>query len=263
MIEDHVDPTAEAHQHITNLLRMAVTAAAAIAEKRARQRREQLAAAARQSEAERQALTGRLHAEQIVAEQVWRPALADSWWQRAEPADIASAAGAAAGWAGADPAAAAALDHIGGQLHDRYGLDLPALRRQAGQAGPDRGADIGAARLPAWHAEVLAAAGPQLGRDILDSPGWGVLDKQLTALRDGGADVETTLRSALRARELDTAKDKAGTLAWRLHPKAAGPANPPAVGRPSSPSPAAGDILRQRAAVASRDHGPGLGGPER
>ncbi len=41
MIEEHLDPTAEAHAHISNLMRTVITAAAGMADKRAQRRAEQ------------------------------------------------------------------------------------------------------------------------------------------------------------------------------------------------------------------------------
>jgi len=228
MIEDHIDPTGEAHTHISNLLRTAVTAAAAMADKRAQRHQRQLQDMERRSEAERRTFTDRLNAERQTAELVYRRAYQDSWWEKARPEDIAAAVGAAGAWAGADPKAADALRHIGEQLHDRHGLDLDELYRAAQDpaavpeqvhatltrdTSPRRAGDG-----PPWHAEVLAAAGETTGRGILESQGWPELAERLDALHVSGEDVAGWLQRAVAQRELGTANDKSLALLWRLKP---------------------------------------------
>lgn len=234
MIEEHLDPTTEAHAHITNLLRTVVTAAAGVAERRARQREEQQRDAQRRSDEHRRALNERLAAERHTAQLVYRRAHQDSWWNKARPDDIAAAVEAAGTWAAADPRASDALDHITGRLHDRYGIDLPDLYRTAQDpavvAGTvrDRLADLQQTQAETgpnspWDAKaaVLTAAGPRLGAEILAAEGWHHLQRRLDTMHDAGAEVPEQLRRAVIERELDTAKDKALAVAWRLKTPAA------------------------------------------
>ena len=231
MIEEHLDPTVEAHTHITNLLRTLVTAAAGTAERRAQQRAQHLHDAQRRSDQQRRHLEQRTRAERQAAELVYRPTYQHTWWARARPEGIADAVTAAATWAASDPGAAHALRHIAGQLHDRHGIDLHDLQGASDPVGVadavrDRlaGSDTPGVRWslaavhkvdPAaapWDARsaVVDAAGPVLGAEILAAEGWEHLYQRLDALHHAGVDVPSRLRQAIGARELDTAKDKAG-----------------------------------------------------
>lgn len=223
MIEEHIDPTAEAHNHMSNLLRTVITSAAGMADKRAQRRQAEMQEIQRRSEDERRLFTERMTAERQAAE-------------------LVAAAGT---WAATDPKANDALSHIAEQLEDRYGVDLAQAYRDAAdptsvpgqvradvaQVQQDRSAAVtveaqqaeqGGEGSTPWQAEVLAAAGPSLGRQILDSEGWNHLEHRLDALAAAGEDVTERLRSAVTQRELDSAKDKGVTLAWRLKTPAAG-----------------------------------------
>jgi hypothetical protein len=191
MIEEHLDPTVEAHAHITNLLRTLVTAAAGIAEKRAQRRAQELQEAQRRSEEHRRALTERLAVQRQAAELVYRAAYRDSWWQKATPEQVAAAVEAAGTWAASDPRANDALSHLAERLHDRYDIDLVDLHRNAtnparvpgaiyGQVIGSQRARIETATGPRdAKAAVLAAAGPTLGPQIVASEGWHHLQQRL------------------------------------------------------------------------------------
>ena len=229
MIEEHLDPTTEAHAHITNLLRTVVTAAAGIAERRARQHEERQRDARHRSDEQRRALDERLTAERHTAQLVYRRAHQDSWWDKARPDDIAAAVEAAGTWAAADPRAGDALDHIAERLHDRYGIDLAGLYRTAQDPAVvpasvrDRLTDLEqkqaeTAPTAPWNARtaVLEAAGPALGAEILAAEGWHHLQLRLETMHDADVDVPERLRRAVTEREFNSAKDKALAVAWRL-----------------------------------------------
>lgn len=235
MIEEHTDPTGEAHAHLSNLLRTLVTAAAGLAEKRAQRRADQLRDAQHQTDQQRQALQERIRAEQQAARLVYRHVYNDTWWDKARPADIARAVQAAGAWADSDPNAADALAVIGEQLQDRYGLDLDDLYRQAAEqpvgstvesalAGVETARAADAARqAPStkqrWERELSDAAGAELAADIVASKGWSCLQRQLDQVHARHGDVTETLREAISGRELTTANDKAATVSWRIsHP---------------------------------------------
>ena len=228
MIEEHADPTAEAHAHISNLLRTVVTAAAGAAERRAQRQAEQAREAQRAAAAERRDTEVRIAAERQTAELVYRRAYRDTWWERAKPAEIAEVVMAAGTWAAADPRADDALAQVSERLAERHGLDLDlrsACRSQAGPAGAATtvGDQVAAAMAakpsqPGFDAGavVMDAAGPTLGAALVASEGWPRLQHRLETMAAGGADVTGRLRTVIAARELDTAADKALALSWRL-----------------------------------------------
>lgn len=229
MIEEHLDPTVEAHAHISNLLRTAVTAAAGVAERRAQQRAEAAREAGRLAEAERREAEQRVAAQRQAAELVYRRAYRDTWWDHASEADIADVVTAAGTWATSDPRADDALGHVSERLAERYGLDmdLGALCRGAnGPAGAatsvrQRVAETTANKPQAVafdaRAMVMESAGPTLGAALVASEGWPRLAQRLeTMTTSGTTDVAGRLRTAIAARELDSAADKALALSWRL-----------------------------------------------
>lgn len=228
MIEEHLDPTAEAHAHISNLLRTLVTSAAGMAEKRVQRREAEQRAAANQSAQIRQAMEDRLRSERQTAQLVYERVHQDRWWDKATPEGVATAVEAAGTWATSDPKAANALDRIGHELERRYGIDLEDLYRHtdagtvpAAVAGrvkaqqASQGEVAEAARKP-WEAEVLSIAGEGVGAQILASDGWTTLQSRLTEIDGNGGDGVGRLRDAVSQRELDTAQDKGTTLVWRL-----------------------------------------------
>lgn len=229
MIEEHVDPTAEAHAHISNLLRTVVTAAAGVAERRTQRRAEEAREAQRLAEVERREIEQRIAAERQTAELVYRRAYRDSWWDRAGEGDIAEVVIAAGTWAASDPRADDALSQVNERLAERYGLDMDLHALCRGETGPagaadtvrERVADAAAAGTQVRAFEpgvvVMDAAGPTLGAALIASEGWPRLAHRLeTMAAAGDVDVTGRLRAAIASRELDTAADKALALSWRL-----------------------------------------------
>lgn len=294
MIEEHLDPTTEAHAHVTNLLRTVVTAAAGVAERRARQREDQQRDAQQRdaqhrTDDHRRALNERLAAERHTAHVVYRRAYQDFWWDKARPDDIAAAVEAAGTWAAGDPRAGDALHHIAERLRDRYGIDLRDLYRTAQDPAvvPGTVRDHLAALEPTpaetapvdpWDAKaaVLKAAGPTLGAEILAAEGWHHLQRRLETMHEAGADVPGQLRRAVTERELDTARDKGLAVAWRLKAPAAASHTADTQGaaaarrashgarRPGSPSKASGSTqaARRFAENQRRTDSQREGGPE-
>ncbi|RDI45322.1 MobF family relaxase [Nocardia mexicana] len=93
-----------------------------------------------------------------------------------------------------------------GSAVDIY-LDATGLAAE-GMLGPDALARLDAA------AERLVAG-------LLDAPAYPVLRQHLATLALAGRDPVTALRDAVQERELDTAKDRAAVLDWRLDPSGA------------------------------------------
>lgn len=241
MIEEHLDPTAEAHAHISNLLRTLVTAAAGMADKRAQRRAAEEQAAARASEAERRAFQERLDADRQTAFLAYRRVHDNRWWDTATPENIHDAVLAAGTWARSDPRADDAWLAIGDRLAGHYGIDLEALARRA-REDPEHATSVPAAvheqvaqaqRATAeaqaarqassavppqdrWKREVLGVAGLQLGAEIVAAEGWPRLQDRLDKMKVAGRDVGSQLREVIGQRELATAVDKAITLSWRL-----------------------------------------------
>ncbi len=284
MIEEHLDPTVEAHGHISNLARTVVTAAAGAAERRAQQRAEQARESQRLAEAERREVEQRIAAERQAAELVYRRVYRDTWWDRASAPDIAGAVTAAGTWAASDPRADDALGHIGERLAERYGIDVDLHALCAEQTGPAGAAESVRQRVAKTTANkptavvfdarstVIDAAGPTLGATLIASEGWARLAQRLETMTAGGeTDAAGRLRAAIAGRELDSAADKALALSWRLkspaghHPAARQGTRAARQATHDGPSPsakpggtdAAGRLARQRATDWNRPSGPG------
>jgi hypothetical protein len=137
MIEEHTDPTAEAHAQASNLLRTLLTALATVADRRAQRRQADQEHQRQQSEAERRELEKRIEAERESSYLVYRRVYDESWWASPSPRKVADAVVAAGTWARDDPRARDAWAELSEQLQARYGIDLDALARQhAGTDGP-------------------------------------------------------------------------------------------------------------------------------
>ena len=144
MIEEHTDPTAEAHAQASNLLRTLLTALATVADRRAQRRQADQERQRHQSEAERRELEKRIEAERESAYLVYRRVYDEGWWASPSPRKVADAVVAAGTWAGDDPRARDAWAELSEQLQARYGIDLDALaRQQAGADGPGRASCFG------------------------------------------------------------------------------------------------------------------------
>ncbi|HLI00736.1 MAG TPA: hypothetical protein VKV06_08115 [Acidimicrobiales bacterium] len=274
MIEEHPDPTSEAHAHVSNLVRTLVTAAAGLAEKRAQRRADQIREAQRQTEEQRQELQERVRVEQQAARLVYRHVYSNSWWDKARPQDIAQAVEAAGAWAESDSTASDALGVIEEQLQDRYGLDLEDLRRRAAEqpVAPTveravtsvetvRAAQA-AAEAPSaerrWERQLADVAGPELAGQVATSKGWLALQRQLDHMHSRHVDVSETLREAISGRELTTANDKAATVSWRIsHPHGQSRSRQASTAGPSQSAARRRALqLQQQRGATGRDNGP-------
>jgi hypothetical protein len=296
MIEEHIDPTAEAHAQLSDLLRTLVTAAAGMADKAAQRRAAEEQAAARAAEAERRAFQERIDAERQTAFLAYRRVHDDRWWDTATPENIHDAVLAAGTWARSDPRADDAWLTIGDRLAGHYGIDLEGLARRA-REDPEHASSVPAvvhgqvaqaqrnapeaqaARQAAsavppqdrWKREVTAVASGDLGAQILGSEGWPRLQDRLDKLQGVGKDPAAELRRAIGQREMDTAVDKAITLSWRLKetqarsggedtakPTRQASAGAPPPGQPSAPETNAARFAKKQAKhnQAQRDAGP-------
>ncbi|WP_433527737.1 MobF family relaxase (plasmid) [Nocardia pseudovaccinii] len=75
--------------------------------------------------------------------------------------------------------------------------------------------------LGAEHQATVTAAAEQLVPGISDEPAWPVLRRHLARIALDGRDPVAVLTTAVNARELDTADDKAAVLDWRIDPTGA------------------------------------------
>ena len=235
MIEEHTDPTAEAHAQASNLLRTLLTALATVADRRAQRRQAGQERQRHRAEAERRELEKRMEAEREAAYLVYRRVYDESWWAAASPRKLAEAVVAAGTWAGADPRARDAWGELSEQLQARYGIDLNALAHQAstgasgtpvrevastvrGQVEQARQAGQASdmARARRWEAEVLAAAGTELGAQVIAAKGWPRLQAHLDGLQAAGQDPSAGLSAAIGSDKLHGASDKAAVLKYRL-----------------------------------------------
>ncbi len=108
-------------------LRFGLTAAGRIAETRIRAREQQLRDAQAQGEQAERELRGRLDGERAAARAELSPIYREQWWEHAPPAQIARAWQTANQWRELDPDAQRAAEHIRGQLHDRYAINIDEL----------------------------------------------------------------------------------------------------------------------------------------
>lgn len=168
MIEEHIDPIAEAHDQVSNLLRTLVNSLTNTTDRRARHRQADQRRPPHQSE---DALAGQAAGSgspvvrlgsRGVGEQVQRA-------QRAGQAQPAI-------WPGEN--------------------DLPRDRR--------------------WEAEIMDAAGPEVGAEMIAQKGWPDLQARLDELKDTGKDPSAQLSAAIGNDKLRTALDKASALRYRL-----------------------------------------------
>lgn len=236
MIEEHTDPTAEAHAQASNLLRTLLTALATLADRRAQRRQAAQERQRHQAEAERRETEKRVEAEREAAHLVYRRVYDESWWASASPRKLADAVVAAGTWAEADPRARDAWRELCEQLQTRYGVDLGALAAEADGAGASaaqvasevRG-QVGQAqqagqasyvpRAKRWEAEVVSLAGAELGAEIIAAEGWHHLQDRLDRYQATGEDPLAHLSAALGEGELATANDKSRVLVRRMnHP---------------------------------------------
>ncbi|WP_024286600.1 hypothetical protein [Cellulomonas sp. KRMCY2] len=122
-------------------LRVAVTAAGRVGEELMRMREAQLARARISSEQEGRELAVRLDAERAGARAQLAPVRRDEWWAGADAQAIGAAYATAHAWAGIEPEADRAEQHIRTELRTRYGLDVdhaggdPAAVNEAIAAG--------------------------------------------------------------------------------------------------------------------------------
>jgi hypothetical protein len=104
-------------------LRQSLMIASRLAETLARRRQEaQRQQEHQDAEAAHEART-RLAAERSTAHASLAPVEKDQWWDKAQPADIATAHAVAEGWKNHDPAALAASEKIRQEVLTRYGID--------------------------------------------------------------------------------------------------------------------------------------------
>jgi hypothetical protein len=283
MIEEHTDPIAEAHAQASNLLRTLLTALATLADRRAQRRQAAQERQRHQSEAERRETEKRVEAEREAAYLVYRRVYDESWWAAASPRKLADAVVAAGTWAEADPRARDAWRELSEQLQARYGIDLEALARQAdgtsvpagevasevlGQVGQAQQAgqasDMPRAKrweAKRWEAEVLVAAGTELGAQVIAAKGWPRLQAHLDGLQAAGQDPSAGLSAAIGSDKLHGASDKAAVLKYRLEhlDKYQGRAARP-TGEHTRPTDAERLAGRRRAEQERRRDEPGRGG---
>jgi hypothetical protein len=125
------------HEHdgvgeaLQSAVRVAITAAGLVAERRGRAREQQMRAAAAASEQESSELNARLDAERASARTAFLLAGDDQWWERASPEELGVAWESANAWRDADPDAARTVDRMREQLRARYDIDVDTLSPDA------------------------------------------------------------------------------------------------------------------------------------
>jgi hypothetical protein len=104
-------------------LRQSLMIASRLAETLARRRQESQRQREHQDAQAAHEARSRLAAERSTARAALAPVEKDQWWDKAQPADIATAHAVAEGWKNHDPAALAASEKIRQEVLTRYGID--------------------------------------------------------------------------------------------------------------------------------------------
>ncbi|WP_198359152.1 hypothetical protein [Streptomyces fildesensis] len=110
---------------VAESIRLAITIAALIAESVVRAREREYERERQASEERSRQSAERLRAERAAADPLLRAAWQERFWKDADPRRIGRTWQAASEWAGADPYAAATLEHLREQLKERFGIDVP------------------------------------------------------------------------------------------------------------------------------------------
>lgn len=180
MIEEHIDPIAEAHDQVSNLLRTLVNSLTNTTDRRARRRQPDQVRPRDQSQARRGELQNR-------------------------GIDVHMLAGQAAG--SGTPVVQTAPG-VADQVHRLQGADLAQPPKWPGENDLPRDRR--------WEAEIMGAAGPEVGAEMIAQKGWPDLQARLDELKDAGKDPSAQLSAAIGNDKLRTALDKASALRYRL-----------------------------------------------
>ncbi|WP_236553730.1 hypothetical protein [Rathayibacter sp. VKM Ac-2803] len=138
-MSEHNDADGGVHEDVDTAMRTALTVAMQLADKMARLREELARDAQRRDTDAARELAARFEAERGVAmsqvDVVNRP----EWWNDASVQDIANVTETAESWRGFDPRAEAAMETIGREVQDRYGVDVASLiADERARAGEER-----------------------------------------------------------------------------------------------------------------------------
>lgn len=112
---------------ISGQIRVAITTAAQVGERFARERERALDVARRRSEREAAELRSRFDAERRAAQAQFANAHRTEWWDRANPQEVGDTYQLARAWSREDREAARAEQRISDELKSRYGVDVDAL----------------------------------------------------------------------------------------------------------------------------------------
>lgn len=126
---------------IEGQLRIWLTMAAQIAERKARQREAELRQAEARNSREARELEARFEAERRVVHAELANVHRDSWWDRATEDQIQHAWEVARAWSGEDPEAARAEERMSVELQARYGITREQLQSTDAQATKPRSID--------------------------------------------------------------------------------------------------------------------------
>lgn len=116
-------------------LRQSLLIASRIAEALARRRQESQRQIEQQDAQTAHEARARLAAERSTAHAALAPVEKEQWWDKAQPADIATAHAVAESWKDHDPAALAASETIRRQVLARYGIDTHDVGQDAAYLG--------------------------------------------------------------------------------------------------------------------------------
>ncbi|MBO0984875.1 hypothetical protein [Rathayibacter sp. SD072] len=188
-MSDHNDADGGVHEDMDTAMRTALTVAMQLADKMARLRDDLARDAERRDTDAARELSARFEAERAVAmsqvDVVNRP----EWWQDASVEDVARVAETAESWRGFDPRAAAAMETIGREVQERYGVDVSSLiadeRARAGEERTEAVQLVAEADRLDRAADTRAQDGPESGQDVASGLEAQALAYEAAAARGG------------------------------------------------------------------------------
>lgn len=231
-------------------LRMGLMAAAQVARSASLTRRTRLEQATRRDLDEARQLQARIDADRSTAQAELAPVHQASWWDQADPREVARVYETAVTWRDEDEAARLAESRIRQELRDRYGVEVnessadPAVVRAAlGRQASDR-EDHETQREDARRDHDVAL-GLTVEADVLELQADAAEHRDARELRDEAATVnqdaeqawDSSIRRDEHAQRMGQAGDPSAAAAWKQADvdQARHPGDAIRGGRPKSP----------------------------
>lgn len=138
-MSEHGDVDGGVHADVDTAMRTALTVAMQMADRMARLRTDLLREAERRDTDAARHMSARFEAERAVAVSQLDVVNKPEWWKDATTGDVARVTETAEAWRGFDPRADTAMEVIGREVQDRYGIDVASLvANERARAGEER-----------------------------------------------------------------------------------------------------------------------------